>query len=309
MIKRMAHIGDQERAAALLTPVGDKTPEMGIQRGLFGGESSSGPQTQSTQPKTPEMGIPFKLPPGHVLIPWLIRHVPWCQDRFQIKKNGKTPYFSMRGKSYNGFTVNFGERCQFRILTDDKYEDRWLPGVFVGKQIETDEFIALTEKGVMLSRSCKRYASKVDAYDLDYLSKIKGLPWAPLGDMVEGAVKMGKDFMVGGASIRRMYITEQMLKEHGRTDGCPRCENYGATHSEECRRRLESKMTAAGQAFDPQPKTGETQILVEEPKASLPSSSSSVPISSNPGSSSGDIPSPHLDSRNGDQQRQSGRPA
>ena len=87
----------------------------------------------------------------------------------------------MRGKSYNGFTISFGEKAQFRILTDDKYEDRWVPGVFVGKQVETDEFIALTEKGVMLSRSCKRYASKVDAYDLDYLSKIKGLPWAPPG--------------------------------------------------------------------------------------------------------------------------------
>ena len=191
----------------------------------------------------------------------------------------------MRGKSYNGFTVNFGERCQFRILTDDKYEDRWQPGVFVGKKVETDEFIALTEKGVISSRSCKRYASKVDAYDLDYLSAIKGLPWAPLGDTIDGAVKTGKDFMVGGASIRRMYITEQMLKEHGRTDGCPRCENYGATHSEECRRRIEAKMTAAGQAFNPEQSNAETRILVEEHKTSLAGSSSSNPGSSSSGSS------------------------
>ena len=50
-----------------------------------------------------------------------------------MKKNGKTPYFSMRGKSYNGQVIPFGERAQFRILTDDKYEDRWIPGVYVGK--------------------------------------------------------------------------------------------------------------------------------------------------------------------------------
>ena len=34
----------------------------------------------------------FKLPPGHILVPWIIRHVPWCHDRFQVKKNGKTWY-------------------------------------------------------------------------------------------------------------------------------------------------------------------------------------------------------------------------
>ena len=57
----MAHSGgtpsEAERAAALSTPV-DKTGEIQIPvGGLFGGESSSGPQTQSTQSKTPEMGI------------------------------------------------------------------------------------------------------------------------------------------------------------------------------------------------------------------------------------------------------------
>jgi len=93
--------------------------------------------------------------------------------------------------------------------------------------------------------------------------------------------------MVGGASIRRMYITEQMLKEHGRTDGCPRCENYGATHSEECRRRIEAKMIAAGQAFSPTDKNGETRILVEETKPSLASSSGSNSSSNSSSSTSG----------------------
>ena len=59
----------------------------------------------------------------------------------------------MRGKSYNGQPLPFGERAHFRILTDDKYEDRWIPGVFVGKLVETDEFILLTDKGISKSRS------------------------------------------------------------------------------------------------------------------------------------------------------------
>ena len=118
----------------------------------------------------------------------------------------------MRGKSYNGQVIPFGERAQFRIFTDDKYEDRWIPGVFVGKMIETDEFILLTERGISKSRSVKRYADNSDRYDLDFLSKVRGLPWNPSGGELDGSVqKGGKDFLVGGAGIRRMYITDKML--------------------------------------------------------------------------------------------------
>ena len=36
----------------------------------------------------------FTLGPEHVLIPWLIRHAAFCANRFQVKANGKTAYFS-----------------------------------------------------------------------------------------------------------------------------------------------------------------------------------------------------------------------
>ena len=180
----------------------------------------------------------------------------------------------MRGKSYNGVTIPFGERAQFKVLTDDKYEDRWVPGVYVGKLVETDEFIFLTDLGVGKSRTVKQYANDADKYNLSFLSTAKGLPWATSASEVDGLVqKGGKDFLVGGASIRRMYITEQMLKQFGRTDGCPRCENFGATHSEECRRRLEEKTKASGQAFDTSlQQNGETRIIVETSTPNLSSS-------------------------------------
>ena len=56
-------------------------------------------------------------------------------------------------------------------------------------------------------------------------------------------------------------------------------------HSEECRRRIEAKMTAAGQAFNPQQPNAETRILIEEQKTSLAGSSGSTPGSSSSGSS------------------------
>ena len=111
----------------------------------------------------------------------------------------------MRGKSYNGVPIPFGERAQFRVRTDDKYEDRWVPGVYVGKLVETDEFIFLTDLGIAKSRTVKRYANDADKFNLEYLSTVKGLPWATSANEVDGSVqKGGEDFLVGGASIRRM---------------------------------------------------------------------------------------------------------
>ena len=40
--------------------------------------------------------------------------------------------------------------------------------------------------------------------------------------------------------IRRQYITQRWVDEHGVTPGCPRCEGRGTmTHSEACRRRFD----------------------------------------------------------------------
>ena len=49
--------------------------------------------------------------------------------------------------------------------------------------------------------------------------------------------------------MRRMYITPAMILKHGTTDGCPKCEKYGADHSAECRGRFEKIMIESGEAF------------------------------------------------------------
>ena len=44
-------------------------------------------------------------------------------------------------------------------------------------------------------------------------------------------------------------ITESILKKHGSTNGCPKCENFGSLHSAECRHRIEKLMVESGDAF------------------------------------------------------------
>ena len=55
---------------------------------------------------------------------------------------------------------------------------------------------------------------------------------------------------MAGNSVRKIYITQAMIKEYGTTDGCPKCGEWGASHSAECQRRFEQKLKDAGKAFD-----------------------------------------------------------
>ena len=76
--------------------------------------------------------------------------------------------------------IPFGEVGMFKVITDDKYEDRWEKGIFVGKSEETDEFFYLTEAGFKKSRSCKRPCES-ERFDVALLAKVKGTPMDPTG--------------------------------------------------------------------------------------------------------------------------------
>ena len=231
----------------------------------------------------------------HVLNKWLPKHASFCTNVRQTKANGKTAYFSMRGREYNGKLLPFGEIGMFKVITDDKYENRWEKGVFVGKCPESDEFYYLTESGVGRSRDGKRIV-EAERYDVAMLAKVKGTPWDPKGtssDVGNHCQKASKDFTVAGNSIRRFYITQSMINEHGSTDGCPKCGAWGATHSAECIKRFEGILIKTGKAFEVVHSDvgnhGQNNAAVEiSPESvALPSSSSSVPGSDSSSGSSG----------------------
>ena len=126
----------------------------------------------------------------------------------------------------------------FKVITEDKFENRWENGVSIRKSEENDDYFDLTESGFKKSRTAKR-PCEGQRLDVDLLSKIKGLPWNPTGTRGSdqgnlGPKKNGKDFTVAGNSVRRMYITQSMATEFGSTDGCPKCGARGASHSAEC---------------------------------------------------------------------------
>jgi len=190
------------------------------------------------------------LKPDHWTIPWLVRHGSWLLDKCQTKWSGKTPYQSRRGKAYQTPFTPLFEKVLFKVLSEDKFQERWSDGIYVGRIDQTDEVIVATPDGITRSRSLKRLEPDKQ-HDLDFLNKCKGAPWNPRGLAISEVplTKRGDPLRAGGR-LRRLFITEKVLAKFGRTSGCPRCEKYGAEHSAECRQRIEKKMVEAGDAFE-----------------------------------------------------------
>jgi len=154
----------------------------------------------------------------------------------------------MRSRNYSGPIVDFGENVMFKVVTDDKYDDRWLRGLFVGKLDQTDEAILLTPSGVAKARGIRRLEES-ERFKLSFLNSCKGLPWNPKATASPAATVRQGDPLTAGTKIRNMRITEGILKKYGRSDGCPRCGEFGPSHSTDCRLRLEKAMVDSGEAF------------------------------------------------------------
>ena len=161
---------------------------------------------------------------------------------------GRTAYFQMRGKNYNGVIVPFGECILFKVAPDDKYEDRWGKGVMVGKADQTDEFIVLTPAGACKSRSVRRLEDK-DQYDKEFMASCVGSPWKPKNSAQAAGLKVSGDKLAAGVRIHRLHITKKLFKTYGRTDGCPLCEGLGPTQNSDCRLRIERALVGSGEGM------------------------------------------------------------
>ena len=70
------------------------------------------------------------------------------------------------------------QKTLFKVVTDDKYDDRWTRGVFVGKLDQTDEAILLTPASVAKARGIKRL-EEGEKFKFSFLNSCKGLPRNP----------------------------------------------------------------------------------------------------------------------------------
>ena len=111
---------------------------------------------------------------------WLIRWAAMCVSRYQVGKDGKTPYQRQRGRNCDVGVVPFGEMVLYRVpaVARDRHqalEERWAKGVWLGHARNTPEILVGTTDGVVKAYAIRRLHD-ADQWDGEYLKAIRGSP-------------------------------------------------------------------------------------------------------------------------------------
>ena len=178
-----------------------------------------------------EAGIGSRRLLKHPVFGWLVRRVAWLITRYNTGRDGCSLFRRIFGKPYDCSMCKFGEQVQYKLSRhfSSRVEPRWELGAWVDKTELTDEHLLGTLPGIRSSRTIFRL-TKSHCYNKDALDRLVG---TPTNSKPDGAAR--------DPHVRRQYITQRWVDEHGVTPGCPRCEGRGTmSHSEKCRKRFES---------------------------------------------------------------------
>ena len=88
----------------------------------------------------------------HACMPWLIAHASDTLTRFHVYADGRTGYQNWRGRPFAKEYVEFGECVMYRPPDKkgkDKFEPRWMEGVWLGIADRSMEAIVGTSEGVI----------------------------------------------------------------------------------------------------------------------------------------------------------------
>ena len=117
------------------------------------------------------------------LFTWLVRHAQWLVNRYLCNAEGATAFERRWRKKYAGFI------CRLRpYFSASRIRRRavqlFLPGVWPGKDTESDQHFVADGSGVFKTRSVKRHPPSGQA-DLAPLQSVTVRPWDPTGSKAE----------------------------------------------------------------------------------------------------------------------------
>ena len=128
------------------------------------------------------------------LLPWLVRHASWLLNRYLVHGDGLTSYQRRWGKPYGRGLCKFSETVLYRDPGKhvNKLQPVWSSGIWLGKDTESDETLVGTTNGVLRVRSIRRLLPS-EQFNLELLTSVVGLPWAPQGSST--SVPLLRDFL------------------------------------------------------------------------------------------------------------------
>ena len=196
---------------------------------------------------------------SHVSLPWFVRFAAQIINRSHSGTDGMTGYRRTYGRSrMPRRCVPWSEKVFYLEQSKRKVqvEAKWHEGIFLGIKDESEIAAVGTPHGIVFSRRIRR-VPKEDSGDGMLFNSIKGVPWE-LQPGVEREVVNRVQLDVRAAIIERqappptdgeqlpriVYIISGIgeVRVHGQVYRVPACEM--ADHSEECRARIVTHMTA-----------------------------------------------------------------
>ena len=96
-----------------------------------------------------ETKLKSKLPEGHAIWPWLIKHCSDLLNRYNVGKDGKTPRYRLKGKKFKRDVVDYAECVWYlkpKSKGKDKLNTRWESGIWLGIREESGEVIVGTDE-------------------------------------------------------------------------------------------------------------------------------------------------------------------
>ena len=95
----------------------------------------------------------------HPLMPWLVRHTAYLLNRYAVHADGNTSYFRRWNREHKTPICEFGETVQYMLPTAKqlpKLEQRFFPGIWLGKDTASNENIIGIANKVVKARTIRR---------------------------------------------------------------------------------------------------------------------------------------------------------
>ena len=218
-----------------------------------------------------EMKTGAKLSSDSTIVLWAIRWAAMALSRFQVGTDGKTAYERRKQRRCRLEVVPFGERVWYKQIRDgkdrkDKFESEERSGIWLGHARTSNEVLIGTSDGVVRAYSVSRRPEE-ERWSAEDISNIRGTPQQPNPNKPGGIIPVqvrfdapeeGEETVVVDkkADVRRMRISNEMLAEHGYTEGCEGCRYKSAglkgsrAHTEACRQRIMEAVSQSEAGFE-----------------------------------------------------------
>ena len=216
-----------------------------------------------------ESNIKITIPAAHPIMNWLVEHGAEVLNRFHVGPDGRTAYERVKGKKYQGDSIEFGRSVHHRHagkVQGGSMEARWSQGVWLGTKVTSGEHMISMSDGTIVQARSVMLKPENESWNAEEVLSVKLTPWnlkatkkdgTEIAQGVERRIEadMVREGVPEGPKVRESVprdpnVTPERLAKYGYTKGCAKCERMRRgdrrmshhSHSHACKERVKAAM-------------------------------------------------------------------